>query len=76
MTAEVIEDAPVLVPNKEHANFTRTEIVIPAGTKIEGEVKIIKGKRRGEPFTYRLFCTNDNQYIYLKKTNQNCFASR
>lgn len=70
MKVEVIEDAPVLVPNKEHENFTRNGIIIPAGNIIEGEVKNVQGKRRGEPFTYRLFLTNDNQYIHLKKIKE------
>ena len=67
MQVTVTEDAPVLVPNKEHENFTRTSVVIPAGTTLEGSEKTIKGKRRGEPFDYRLFHTNKNQFIYLKK---------
>jgi len=67
MKATVIEDAPVLIPNAEHENFTQTGIVIPAGTEVEGSVKKIEGKRRGEPFTYRLFLTNENQLIHLKK---------
>ena len=67
MKAEVIEDAPVLVPNKEHENFTRTDVIIPAGNIVEGEIKKVNGKRRGEPFTYTLFYTTDNQYIHLKK---------
>jgi hypothetical protein len=67
MQVYTIEDAPVLVPNKEHENFTRSRLVIPAGTELVGEPKNVDGKRRGEPFTYRLFYTNDNQIIHLKK---------
>lgn len=67
MKALVQEDAHVLVPNKEHQNFTRTDIVIPAGNTIEGEPKMINGKRRGEPFSYKLFYTTENQYIHLNK---------
>lgn len=62
------EDARVLVPNKEHQNFTSTDVVIPSGTTLEGEIKIIDGKRRGEPFKYKVFQTKDNQIIYLNKT--------
>ena len=68
MQVEVIEDARVLVPNKEHENFTATDIVIPKGNILEGEVQVINGKRRGEPFTYKLFYTTDKQYIHIKKT--------
>jgi hypothetical protein len=68
MQVYTTEDAKVLVPNKEHQNFTATDIVIPSGTTLSGEVKIINGKRRGEPFNYKVFYTTDNQYIYLNKT--------
>lgn len=67
MKALVKEDAHVLVPNKEHQNFTRTDIVIPAGSTVEGEQKTINGKRRGEPFSYKLFYTIENQYLHSKK---------
>jgi hypothetical protein len=62
------EDAKVLVPNKEHQNFTATDVIVPQGTTLDGEVKIINGKRRGQPFQYKLFYTKDNQFIYLNKT--------
>ena len=62
------EDAKVLVPNQEHQNFTSTDVVIPSGTTLEGEIKIIDGKRRGQPFRYKVFQTNENQIIYLNKT--------
>jgi len=68
MKVFTIEDAKVLVPNKEHQNFTATDIIIPSGTNLDGEVKIINGKRRGQPFQYKLFYTTDNQFIYLNKT--------
>lgn len=61
------EDAKVLVPNQEHQNFTATDIVIPSGTTLNGEVKYVDGMRRGEPFKYKLFKTEENQYIYLNK---------
>ena len=64
----IAEDAPVLIQNPEHKNFTETNQIIPKGTEIEGEVMLIKGKRRGEDFTYRIFKTNQNQIIYLNKT--------
>jgi len=67
---EVIEDAKVLVPNPEHQNFSETNNTINKGEKITGEVKLIAGLRRGEPFTYRLFLTNNNQLIHLNKIKQ------
>lgn len=68
MEARIIEDANVLIPNKEHENFTEGKEVLKKGTIVNGEEKLIKGKRRGENFTYRLFLTNNKQLIYLKKT--------
>jgi hypothetical protein len=67
MKAKVLENAKVLLPNKEHKNFTETDVVIPMDTTIEGEQKMIEGLRRGEPFTYRLFVTNDDKILYLNK---------
>jgi F0F1-type ATP synthase assembly protein I len=69
MQIEVIEDAYVLTPNKEHQNFTRTEKLIGKGTILDGEPKTIIGKRRGENFNYKLFLTKDKEFIHLKKTN-------
>ncbi len=67
MTATVIEDANVLIPNSEHKNLTSTQEVIKKDTEVTGEPKSIIGLRRGEPFTYKLFLTNNNKLIYLKK---------
>jgi hypothetical protein len=66
MKAKVISDAHVLIPNKNHQNFTRTGEIIPAGTKVEGTVKVINGLKRGLPFDYKLFYTNDKKIIYIK----------
>lgn len=59
------KDTKVLVPNKEHKNFTSTEETIPEGTYLYGEEKRVKGLRRGQPFVYRLFFTDENEIIYL-----------
>jgi len=67
MEVEVIEDAQILIPNKEHQNFTASSNVIKKGTILLGNEALIKGKRRGEAFTYKLFKTKNNQLIYLKK---------
>mgnify|MGYP003654823572 CR=1 FL=1 len=67
MEVQVIENAQILIPNKEHENFTESSKVIKKGTILLGDEILIKGKRRGEGFTYKLFKTNDNQLIYLKK---------
>ncbi len=62
-----IADTSVLTPNAEHKNFTATDEIIPAGTKVCGTMKVIKGKRRGEDFDYKIFVTDKNQFIYLNK---------
>jgi hypothetical protein len=64
--ATTILDAAILVPNKEHKNFTDTGKVIPQNTKILGNPTIVKGLRRGQPFEYKLFVTDKNEIIYLK----------
>jgi hypothetical protein len=68
MKYEVIEDAPILIPNKEHRNFTHGSEILPKGTIVEGELKLIKGKRRGEDFEYKILRTNEGELIYINKT--------
>jgi len=65
MEVKVVADTKVLIPNKSHQNFTEGREVIQAGTIIEGQPKLVEGLRRGEPFQYKLFLTNDNKLIYL-----------
>jgi hypothetical protein len=65
----VIEDAKILIPNKDHFNFTESSRVIKANTILQGDAKYIRGKRRGEDFLYRLFATSDNKIIYLNKVS-------
>lgn len=60
------EEAKILIPNKGHQNFVFSGKKIEEGTKLKGTPKNIEGKRRGEPFTYRLFITDKNEIIYLK----------
>lgn len=64
----VIEDAPILIPNKEHSNFTEGNRKIPKGSVINAKELNIKGKRRGEDFVYKLLKTKDNNLIHFKKT--------
>lgn len=70
MIATLKKDAKVLVPNKEHKNFTETSEVIPAGTELEGDFKSIRGERRGEPFSFRVFITNDGRIIYSNNVKE------
>ena len=64
---KVIANANVLKANKEHKNFTETEEVIPVGTTLYGRTIMVDGLRRGQPFKYRLFSTNDKKIIHLNK---------
>lgn len=66
MKVLVNQDSKVLIPNPEHKNFTESNEVIGKENVLHGEIKNVQGLRRGEPFTYRLFVTNDNKIIYLK----------
>jgi hypothetical protein len=65
---KTISDAAILIPNKEHENFTDTGRKIEANTVLKGNPTIIKGKRRGEPFDYKLFVTDKGEIIYINKT--------
>ena len=44
----VLSDCKVLVPNKEHKNFTETKEVIKKGKVLNGRFVNIDGKRRGQ----------------------------
>ena len=63
---KTIEDAPILVPNVEHKNFTESNEIIPKGTTVKGNFKNISGLRRGKPFDYRVFITEEEEIIYSK----------
>lgn len=67
MKYEVIEDAVVKLPNKEHKNFTDSKEVIVKGTIIEGNPIEVKGKRGKEDFNYKLFRTKEGQLIFINK---------
>ena len=64
---QLIENADVLVPNKEHKNFTASGDVIEKEAIVEGQPKQFLGLRRGQPFVYSLFLTKENQLIYINK---------
>ena len=61
---QVISECKILMPNKEHKNFTETKEGFKTGDVLTGRFVNIEGNRRGEPFTYRLFITNDEKIIY------------
>ena len=65
----ITENTMTLIPNLEHKNFTETDTIIPKGTTVEGELKEIKGKRRGDDFVYRVFVTKEGHIIFQNKIN-------
>ncbi len=67
MKAVTIELAELLIPNPAHKSFSGSNTFLNAGQEIEGEPTVVEGNRRGRPFSYKLFKTNDNKYIFLNK---------
>ena len=67
MEATVLQNTRILKQNNEHKNFTETNEIIPIGTTIQGKPIFVDGLRRGEPFRYRLFITNEGKIIYQNK---------
>jgi hypothetical protein len=68
MKVLVISDAYILMPNKAHENFTKTDEVVKKDTVLNGRILNIDGKRKGEDFTYRLFQTEKGNLIFQNKT--------
>ncbi len=67
MLYKVIADSPVLKFNMKHKNFNETGELLTEGSTIEGQAQNIEGKRRGNPFTYRVIqvnINNNNRFIY------------
>lgn len=69
MQAVTVRDTPLLKPNAAHSNFVQTGQSFPAGTQISGEPIVVKGKRRGEDFNYRLFKCDNGAYVYISNLN-------
>jgi hypothetical protein len=64
MEVIVKKDSKYLIPNKEHQNFTESNDVVGEGNLLRGNFANIEGLRRGEPFTYKLFITEDRNILY------------
>ena len=60
----IIQNCNFLIPNKEHQNFTESDLAARVGDTIRGEFKNVNGLRKGKPFEYRLFFTNDGKILY------------
>lgn len=62
--AIIIQNTNYLIPNKEHKNFTASNQEAMVGGVLTGEFRNINGLRKGKPFEYRLFFTNDGKILY------------
>lgn len=67
MKVLVVSDAHILMPNKAHENFTKTDDLIKKDTVLNGRLLNIEGKRKGEDFTYRLFQIEKGNLIFQNK---------
>jgi hypothetical protein len=65
MKVRVIKDSKYLIANKDHKNFTEGSEVVEEDTILKGDARSIEGLRRGQPFTYRLFITENGKILYL-----------
>jgi hypothetical protein len=65
MEVRVLKDTKYLIANPDHKNFTESGEMIEEGSVLKGEPKAIQGLRRGEPFVYRLFITEEGKILYL-----------
>lgn len=64
MEVTVTKDSKYLIPNATHQNFTESTEWVGEGVMLNGNFANIEGKRRGEPFTYKLFITEDKKILY------------
>ena len=64
MEVTVIRDSKYLIPNAQHQNFTESNDYVGEGVLLKGNFANIEGLRRGEPFTYKLFITEDKTILY------------
>lgn len=64
MEVTVIRDSKYLIPNSTHQNFTESNDYVGEGVMLRGNFANIEGLRRGEPFTYKLFITEDKKILY------------
>ena len=62
--AIVIQNCNLLIPNKEHKNFTDSTEEVRVGSIVTGEYRNVNGLRRGKPFQYRLFFSKDGKILY------------
>jgi hypothetical protein len=65
MEVRVLKDTNYLIANPDHRNFTESSEMVEQDTILKGEPRAIQGLRRGEPFVYRLFITNDGKILYI-----------
>ena len=72
---KVIRSNALLIPNKNHKNFTRSRETLQQGTIVKGFLIDIAGERRGKPFTYKLLRLIEpkykRQYIFARAVELN-----
>jgi hypothetical protein len=72
---KIITSSALLIPNKNHQNFTRSRETLQQGTIVKGFLIDIAGERRGKPFTYKLLQLTEpkykRQYIFARAVELN-----
>jgi hypothetical protein len=72
---KVIRSNALLIPNKNHKNFTRSRETLQKDTIVKGFLIDINGERRGKPFVYKLLRLIEpkykRQYIFAKAVQLN-----
>ena len=72
---KVIRSNALLIPNKNHKNFTRSRETLQKDTIVKGFLIDIKGERRGKPFVYKLLRLLEpkykRQYIFARAVQLN-----
>jgi len=71
----VLADSKYLIPNTQHKNFTESNEVVRKGSKIKGDFKVINGNRKGQPFAYRVFVTNEGKILYNNQVDQSAMPA-
>jgi len=66
MKVVVVKDTQLLIPNESHKNFTHSGQMIEADTIVQGKPQQIRGLRKGRPFIYKMFVTDNGLFIHLK----------
>lgn len=66
----VLENTNVYTPNLKHKNFNTTNVILKKGEVVKGKEVAIKGKRKGEDWTYFFVEIEPRKYVKLKSLNK------